>query len=118
MLDQVLSDDVLIMPSKGILRACFMSLPVRFLFTLKCRILTEVVFVIQWKFLAYLFNVVSRIYGAAVVDWEQSKVLIILLQMTRWELVASYLKDKKAHFWLSTSGNVENMRLTCLKHKQ
>ncbi|KAL0542115.1 hypothetical protein IC582_022205 [Cucumis melo] len=27
MLDQVLSDDVLIMPSKGILRACFMSLP-------------------------------------------------------------------------------------------
>ena len=29
MLDSVLSDDALIMPSKGILRACFMSLPVR-----------------------------------------------------------------------------------------
>ena len=81
-------------------------------------ILTEVVFVIQWKFSVYLFNAVSRIYGAAAVDWEQSKVLIILLQMTHWELVASHLKDKKAHFWLSTSGNVENMRLTCLKHKQ
>lgn len=37
MLDSVLSDDVLIMPSRGILRGCIMSFPVRSLFTLKIR---------------------------------------------------------------------------------